>query len=82
MLATFYWSLSREYADVGVQFMFTPDWRKLGLCFHRDVAFSRPDFSLELIYCYHQNGSDFLKYLIISMISLEDECLYAPQSHI
>ena len=28
VLSTFYWSLSREYADVGISFMFTPDWCK------------------------------------------------------
>ncbi|VDD74022.1 unnamed protein product [Mesocestoides corti] len=29
VLITFYWSLSREYADVGIKFMFTPDWSTL-----------------------------------------------------
>ncbi|VDM31698.1 unnamed protein product [Hydatigera taeniaeformis] len=26
VISTFYWSLSREYADVGIKFMFSPDW--------------------------------------------------------
>ncbi|KAL5109113.1 hypothetical protein TcWFU_006661 [Taenia crassiceps] len=26
VISTFYWSLSREYADVGIRFMFAPDW--------------------------------------------------------
>lgn len=29
VISTFYWSLSREYADVGIKFMFAPDWCKL-----------------------------------------------------
>ncbi|VEL30910.1 unnamed protein product [Protopolystoma xenopodis] len=26
---TFCWSLTRQYADVGIKFLFTPDWSKL-----------------------------------------------------
>ncbi|KAL7060402.1 hypothetical protein AAHC03_09723 [Spirometra sp. Aus1] len=29
VLFTFAWSLTREYADVGIQFMFTPNWHTL-----------------------------------------------------
>ncbi|VDK37141.1 unnamed protein product [Taenia asiatica] len=29
VILVFYWSLSREYAEVGIKFMFTPDWGTL-----------------------------------------------------
>ncbi|XP_060077714.1 uncharacterized sodium-dependent transporter YocR-like [Ylistrum balloti] len=30
ILFTFVWSLTREYADYGIKFLFTPDWESLG----------------------------------------------------
>ncbi|VDL59317.1 unnamed protein product [Hymenolepis diminuta] len=29
ILIVFFWSLSRDYADIGIKFMFTPDWSTL-----------------------------------------------------
>ncbi len=40
VISTFYWSLSREYADVGIKFMFTPDWCKCDL--HNCIPWTIP----------------------------------------